>query len=97
MADDKAQVQEPTVYLLTTFDNPYDPFTHWDEWYQWDMQAGYHTPGLLARVARSSEELSDWDQHLILQQAMDEIVRENVSGMHRKIQRGDLQAQANDG
>lgn len=90
MADDKENTPTPTVYLLTTFDNPYDPFTHWDEWYQWDMQAGYHTPGLLARVAHSSDELAEVDQHLALQNAVDEIVRENISGMHRKIKRGDL-------
>lgn len=83
-------IPERPEYVLTTVDNPYDPFVQWDEWYVWDMTAGYHTPGLLARIAHTADELSDADQHLILQQAIDEIVRENVSGMHKKVKRGDL-------
>jgi hypothetical protein len=78
------------IYMLTTVDNPYDPFTQWDEWYAWDRDAGYHTPGFLDRIARMSDELSEGDQHLALEQAMDEIVRENVMGVHRKVKRGDV-------
>lgn len=77
-------------YMLTTFDNPYDPFTQWDEWYAWDNTAGYCTPGLLARVSYSSDEISPADQFWAIQNAIDEIVRENVSGMHRKVKRGDV-------
>jgi hypothetical protein len=72
-------------YMLTTVDNPYNPFTQWDEWYSWDADAGYHTPGLLARIVKTSDELSDADQHLAIQQAIDEIISENVFGVHRKI------------
>lgn len=77
-------------YMLTTVDNPFDPFTQWDEWYAWDLHAGYHTPGLLDRVARTSDELSEADQFLAVQQAIDEIVRENVLGVHRKVQRNEM-------
>jgi hypothetical protein len=79
-------------YMLTTFDNPYDPFTQWDEWYAWDNTNGYCTPGLLARVAYSSDEISPADQFWAIQNAIDEIIRENVSGMHRKVKRGDVPA-----
>jgi hypothetical protein len=37
-----------------------------------------------------SDELSDADQFLAVQQAIDEIVRENVTGVHRKVKRGDV-------
>jgi hypothetical protein len=77
-------------FMLTTVDNPYDPFTQWDDWFLWDQTAGYHTPGLLARIARSSNELSDADQYVIIQDAIDEIVRENVLGVFRKVKRGDV-------
>lgn len=80
-----------SVHMLTTFDNPYDPFTEWDDWFMWDLQAGYHTPGLLDRVVRLSDEISEADQALAIEQAIDEIVRENVSGMHRKLKRGDFE------
>jgi len=77
-------------YLLTTIDNPFDPWTQWDEWLQWDTRAGYNTSGLLARIAKTSNDLSDADQHVALQDAIDEIVRENVTGVHRKVKRGDV-------
>ena len=71
-------------------DNPFDPWTQWDEWFAWDLNAGYNTPGLLARVARSSSNLSEADQSLAIQQAIDEIVRENVLGLHRKVKHGEV-------
>lgn len=77
-------------YMLTTVDNPYDPFTQWDEWFAWDQAAGYHTPGLLARVARLGDDLSDADQHVAIQQAINEIVQENVLGVSRKVKRGEI-------
>jgi hypothetical protein len=77
-------------FMLTTVDNPFDPFTQWDEWFAWDQNAGYHTPGFLARVARPSTELSEADQHLAVQQAIDEIVKENVLGLYRKVLRNEV-------
>jgi hypothetical protein len=78
---------ESTEYMLTTVDNPYDPFTRFDEWLTWDAQAGYNTPGMLDRIAKVSNELSEPDQALAIQNAIDEIVQENVCGMWRKVSR----------
>src|SRR5436190_499698 len=50
-----------TNYMLTTVDNPWDPWTQWDQWYMWDLNAGYNTPGLLARLSYVSDELSEAD------------------------------------
>ena len=72
-------------YMLTTVDNPFNPFTQFDEWMVWDHNAGYDTPALLDRIANQSDELSEADQSQAVDLAMDEIVRENVSGMHRKV------------
>lgn len=72
-------------YMLSTIDNPYNPWLQWDEWYAWDAQAGYHTPGYLARIAVNSDELSESDQDLADEQAIDEIVRENILGVYTKV------------
>ena len=71
---------------LSTVDNPFDPFTQFDQWFQWDTQHGYDSLALLARVVVTSEELSEPDQSLAIEDGIDEIIRENVSGMHRKVQ-----------
>jgi len=86
-----ADASTPTEYMLTTVDNPYNPFTHFDEWLAWDTKAGYNTSSLLARIAVVSESLSEPDQALAIQQAIDEIVTENVSGMWRKVSKNSLQ------
>lgn len=77
---------EPLVeHMLTTTDNPYNPFTDYDSWYAYDSAAGYHTPEFLARIVRTSSDLSEAQQSLAIEQAIDEIVRENVQGNYRKI------------
>lgn len=72
-------------HMLTTVDNPFDPFTQFDEWYAFDVRHGYNTSSFLARVVKSSDELSEPDQSLAIEQAIDEIVRENVLGLYRKV------------
>lgn len=67
-------------YALTTLDNPYNPITQFDEWLVFDISMGYNTCGLLARIAKTSNELSDVDNELAIDQAMDEIVKQNVFG-----------------
>lgn len=72
-------------HMLTTVDNPFSPFTEFDEWYQYDRSAGYFTTEFLARVTITSDELSDADRSLAIESAIDEIVRENVLGIYRKV------------
>lgn len=80
-------------YMLTTVDNPYDPFTQFDEWLACDTRLGYHTAAFLARIAKTSDDLSDADQQSAIQAAIDEIVRENVLGVYRKVKRGSITIQ----
>lgn len=75
----------PTVHLLTTVDNPFNPHSHFEEWDAWDRRSGYNTLALFARVCRTSEDLSEADQDQAESDAIDEIVRENVSGVHAKV------------
>lgn len=73
------------IHMLTTVDNPFDPFTQFDEWYGFDESHGYHSTGLLARIVRTSEELSETDQDQAIEDGIEEIVKENVLGLYRKV------------
>ena len=73
------------VHMLTTDDNPYNPFTHYDEWLAYDESHGYYTNNFLARVVRSSDELSEADQALEVERAIDEVVQHNVLGIYQKV------------
>jgi hypothetical protein len=71
-------------YMLTTIDNPYNPFTQFDEWRVWDERSGYNTLAYLGRVVITSDELSEADQVLALEQAIDDIVDAN-GGLYKKV------------
>jgi hypothetical protein len=70
--------------MLTTVDNPWSPFTDYDAWYAYDHAQGYDTPGYLARIANVSLDLSEADLDAAIDDAIDTIVTENVSGIYRK-------------
>lgn len=75
-----------TEHMLSTVDNPFNPFTQFDEWYGYDEAAGYHTCAFLARIVKTSDDLSDADQSVAIEQAIDEIVSENVQGNYIKVE-----------
>lgn len=60
--------------MLTTIDNPYDPFTNYDEWLAYDESHGHYSNSMLARVAIHSDELSEADQEQAIENAIDEII-----------------------
>lgn len=71
--------------MLTTVDNPFSPFTQFDEWNRYDQMKGYNTLSFLARVVRTSDGLSEADQDAAIEAGIDEIVKENVLGLHKKV------------
>ncbi len=89
LADDDsttlAHQGQAQLHMLTTIDNPFDPFTEYDQWDAWDQDAGYYSAAFLARIVITSADLSEADQDVAIENAIDEIVRENVSGMHTKV------------
>lgn len=71
--------------LLTTIDNPHSPFDDFDAWFAYDIAAGYHTAGYLSRIVIASDELSESDLQEAIESAVDEVVRENITGVYRKV------------
>ena len=45
--------------LLTTLDNPFNPFTNFSEWKEFDENKGYFTCNLLGRMSFTSSELNE--------------------------------------
>lgn len=79
-------------FLLTTVDNPFNPFTEFDEWLSFDTQKGYNTCGYLARIVKSSHQLSETDEALAIDLAIEEILKENIYGVHRKVSSKDFES-----
>lgn len=70
------------AHMLSTSDNPWNPWTHFNEWLAWDMDAGYFTLPYLDRITMSSDALSDADQDADVEMAIEEIVRMNITGTY---------------
>lgn len=73
--------------MLTTTDNPFDPFEQFDDWNAYDMRVGHHTLSYLARVVVVSDELSEADYNVAIERGIDEIIDYNVNGMYKKVTR----------
>lgn len=70
---------------LTTVDNPFSPFTQFDDWFAFDTQKGYNTCSLLARCCYSSDSLSEEDQDQAIDDAMNEIIQFDCFGIYKKV------------
>ena len=81
---DKNSAQERVVYL-TTADNPYNPYTQFDEWFAFDTQHGYNSCAYLARLAHPANGLSDRENNLEIEEAIDRIVGLNLTGNYKKL------------
>jgi len=73
--------------MLTTVDNPYDPFTQFEDWKAFDEFNGYYTCEYLARIAATSPDLSDADNSAEMERAIDEICKINVLGIYKKVKK----------
>lgn len=71
--------------MLTTVDNPYNPFTQFDEWQAYDHGKGYYTCEYLARIAPTSIELSDEENDFLLNDAINSIIYHDVLGIYQKV------------
>ena len=75
------------VSMLTTKDNPYDPFDDFDNWFMYDIEKGYNTCGLLARIVRQSDSLSVEENEFESVKAMDWIIQHDVTGQFEIVSR----------
>ena len=39
--------------MLSTIDNPFNPFDDFDSWFHYDIEKGYNSCSYLARIART--------------------------------------------
>ncbi len=70
--------------FITTYDNPYDYFTQFKQWLDYDRLMGYYTLEYLGRVVRLAPDLSDEQEQNEIESAIDSIIEWNGS-MYKKV------------
>ena len=70
--------------FITTVDNPFDYFTQFDEWLNFDRLKGYYTLELVARTVMTSDVLSEQDQNDEIENAFDKIIKWH-NGVYKKV------------
>lgn len=75
--------------LLTTIDNPYNPFNEFDKWFLFDIEKGYNTSSYLARMTKIESDMSDDEVTIMLEQAIDKIIKNDFLGIYLKVYKND--------
>lgn len=73
--------------MLTTFDNPFDPFEQFVQWRLFDLEKGYYTCEYLARTVQFSEDMSQKEIDLENERAIDYIIKIDPLNIYKKVRR----------
>ena len=76
---------EPKGVAVTTIDNAGNPFTDFTKWFLYDIEKGYNSCAYLARIARTSDQLSDAENLNEIERAIDEIISLDFMGIYKKV------------
>ena len=72
-------------YMLTTIDNPFHPLDQYEDWLRYDEDHGYFTNEYLARIASESIYLTDAENQMIVNAAINEICRLDILGIYKRV------------
>lgn len=72
-------------FMLTTVDNPFDPFEQFDDWYSFDKEKGYDSSERLDRIANFTDDMTDVEINTETERAIDEIIFHDFLDIYKKV------------
>lgn len=81
---------QSTECMLTTFDNPYNPFEQFTSWFLFDVEKGYNSCAYLGRIARTSDQFSEEENDREVERAIDEIIKYDFMNIYKKVKRKNI-------
>jgi hypothetical protein len=87
LATQSSADRNDTLHIwITTADNPFDPFTDFDNWYRYDESNGYCTSGYLARYFDTdTSDMGDEEYEALLTAAIEIILKNDFMGQYFKV------------
>ena len=72
-------------YMLSTKDNPYNPVVNFTEWLLFDSLKGYNSCAYLARIAEVKDNMTEEEEALEINRAIDEIIDKDFMDLYIKV------------
>lgn len=63
----------------------YNPYEQFEQWYQYDMDHGYNSSGLLMRLAQTSSQFTDNENAYEIEKAINKIVANDPANIYKKL------------
>ena len=75
--------------MLTTIDNPNDPFEDIVAWRLFDIEHGYYTSERLAKIAQPllQEDMTQKEENEAIEIAIDTIIKNDILNVYKKVSR----------
>ena len=77
--------------MLSTIDNPFNPFENFDSWFLFDVEKGYNSCAYLARIAKTSDEFTEEEEAEEIERAIDEIIKYDFMNIYVKVKEEDTE------
>ena len=71
--------------MLSTFDNPFNPFEDYNSWMLFDKEKGYNSSERLMRIAKIDDSMSEEEIDAEIERAIDEIIKYDFLNVYVKI------------
>jgi hypothetical protein len=72
-------------YMLSTVDNPYNPFDDFIQWFMFDTEKGYNSCSRLDRIAKYTDDMTQKEVDEETERAIDEIIKYDFMDVYIKV------------
>ena len=69
--------------MLTTVDNPFDPFEQFSSWLLFDKEKGYNSCERVDRIAKYSDDMTEKEEAEEMERAIDEIIKYDFLNIYK--------------
>ena len=74
-----------TCCMLSTIDNPFNPFEDYSSWLMFDKEKGYDSAERLMRIAKLTDDKTQKEENEEIERAIDEIIKYDILNVYIKV------------
>lgn len=74
-----------TCCMLSTIDNPFNPFEDYSSWLMFDKEKGYDSAERLMRIAKLTDDMTQKEENEEIERAIDEIIKYDILNVYIKV------------